>query len=100
MPDLFGANVDLPETPEHYANTAKFAFGPYDFILEFGLQGVPDAPGSERPPVRNLARIRLSPQHALVVAKLFLRNVRQYEAQFGKINLPPRLLQDLGLDAE
>ena len=93
-------SVDLPEIPEYYANVVSLASSPWDFVLEFGLQGVPDAPGSEMPPAKRLVRIRMSPQHALITAKLLISKVRQFEATSGKIGLPPQLYSDLGLEPD
>ena len=45
-------------------------------------------------------RAHMSPQHAKVLAKLFVMNVKRYEEQFGHIDLPNALYQSMGLPVE
>lgn len=94
---LFAGTNDVPDL---YIDSVRIAVGPYGFVLELGNQGVADTPGSEKPPIRRLALVRMSPQHALVLARLLEKNVRQYEERIGKIQLPSDLYRDLGLDPE
>ena len=87
------------ESPEDlYADSVRIAVSPYGFALDFGIQGVADTPVSEAPPVKRVALIRMSPQHALILAKLLLKNVGAYEEKVGVINLPDQMYKDLGIE--
>lgn len=97
MEDFFDTRS---EPPELYADSVRIAMGAYGFAFDFGLGGIADTPESERPPTKRVALLRMSPQHALIFSRLLLRNIAEYEKQVGKINLPPKLFQDLGLDPE
>ncbi|MBI3988515.1 MAG: DUF3467 domain-containing protein [candidate division NC10 bacterium] len=88
----------MPEDQEQlldfYSNSVSFQVTAYDVMITFAITTEPG-----KPP-KPLVRIRMSPQHALVMAKLFERNMLAYRENIGKINLPPRLYQDLGLEVE
>ena len=88
------------EGPDFYVDSVRIAFGPYGFVLELGVQGLADMPGSERPPTKRLALVRMSPQHALILSKLLANNVATYQQKIGKITLPDGLYRDLGLEPE
>ena len=45
-----------------------------------------------------VANVIMSPQHAYVISRLLKKQVDLYEQQVGKIDLPHRLLNDLGLE--
>lgn len=85
------------EVLDVYSDSVRFAIGPYGMILEF-RRTVPRPPGEDGEPSEEaLVRVRMSPQHALVIAKLLLKNVREYENKIGKINLPAGLYRELGV---
>jgi hypothetical protein len=88
------------EAPDFYVDSVRIAFGPYGFVLELGAQGLADTPGSERPPTKRLALVRMSPQHALILSKLLANNVATYQQNIGKITLPDGLYRDLELEPE
>ena len=94
---LFGSR---DEPLEFYVDSVKFGVGPYGFVLELGYQGVADTPTSEAPPIKRLALVRMSPQHALIMSKLLAKNVALYQERFGKINLPDKMFRDLGLEPD
>lgn len=91
----------LPSEPEGkpsvldcYVNSCGFTVSVYEFLLQFGIktdQKIDPTP---------LVNVRMSPQHAKVMAKLFLRNVKTYEREIGPIYLPPRLIEEMHLDEE
>jgi hypothetical protein len=93
--DVFGE----PEVPDYYVDSIRIAVGLYTFALELGLAGLADQPGS-RPPSKPLAVVRMSPQHAMVLAKLLRKNLDQYQARVGKINLPDQLYADMSIPKE
>jgi len=72
---------DYP-TPEAYANNTEVSYTIYDFLMRFALI---DNEGKK--PVVNM---RLSPQHAKVLAMILNSNVEAYEKQLGEIVLPKR----------
>jgi len=80
--------------PDIYVNNVGFSISVYDVQFNFGVQS-----GPEEAPER-VAIIRMSPQHALAMAKLLLKNLRVYEEKVGKINLPKELLKELGIEED
>ena len=96
MQDFFSG----PDVPDFYIDSVRIGVGPYGFTLDLGLTGLPDAPGSEAPPIKKIATLRMSPQHALVFARLLDKNVRIYQDKMGKIQLSADLFKNLGLDPE
>ena len=85
--------------PELYTDAVRIGVGTYDFLLELGLQEpvMQTSDKVETPATRVIARVRMSPQHALVMAKLLQKNVDLYEDKVGKINLPPMLYKEFGI---
>jgi hypothetical protein len=86
------------DVPEFYVDSVRAAISAYGFTLELGVQGLRDTPASEPPPIKRVALVRMSPQHALVLARLLEKNVRLYEEKIGPIVLPPQLFKDLNLE--
>ncbi len=97
MEQLLGPEEPAPDI---YVDSVRIGVGPYGFALELGIQGVADTPESERPPIRRLAMVRMSPQHALILSKLLQKNVRSYEEKIGKINLPDQMYRELGIEPD
>ena len=93
-PGQGGASEEKEAVPDYYVNSVGFTVSIYEFLLQFGLKG------DEKSAPRTLTRIRMSPQHAKVMAKLFLRNVKAYEQEVGPIYLPQKLIQDLRLEED
>ncbi|MBF6599016.1 MAG: DUF3467 domain-containing protein [Dehalococcoidia bacterium] len=87
------------EPAEFYCDSVNFEVGAYGFSLALG-KGTPPVEGASQPGMHVLARAHMSPQHAKVLAKLFVMNVKRYEEQFGEIDLPNGLYQSMGLPAE
>lgn len=83
--------------PEFYANTARLAHGPYDFVLELALVQLGDMNSKEDPQVKRVALVRMSPQHALVLSKVFQTQVAAYEATHGPINLSEQFRREMGI---
>ena len=61
-----------------YANQVGFSFSPYDVVLDFGL--LPTDPKVTR---KSVVRVRMSPQHALVMAKLLVKKCSTRKAPMG-----------------
>lgn len=89
----------MDEPFDFYCDSANFEIGAYGFTISLG-KGLQPPEGSGQPGMRTLVRAHMSPQHAKVMAKLFVMNVKRYEEQFGQIELPNALYQSLGLPAE
>lgn len=94
---LFGPSEDVPDL---YVDSVKIGIGLYTFILELGVQGVRDTPQSEGVPIRTIARIRMSPQHALILSKLLQKNVGAYIDKVGAINIPDEVYRELGISKD
>lgn len=94
--ELFGSE----EVPEYYVDSVRIGSGAYGFALELGVQGLQDTPNSEIPGIKRVAIVRMSPQHALILAKLLRQNVDAYQSKVGPILLPRALYESLGLEPE
>jgi hypothetical protein len=86
--------ADPERTPDFYVNTVRVMTSAYDLTLVFGIKSDPAKQEEER------VIVRMSPQHALVMSKMLQKVMLAYREQIGKIQLPPRLFQDLGLEVE
>src|SRR5918996_2151137 len=71
---------------EVYANYVSFAASAWDMTIMFG-RTVADDP--RNPCIEQRASISLSPQTAKALAHILLRNIQNYEAQYGEIRLTP-----------
>lgn len=85
---------DTHEPFDAYVNGVQINSGPWDFMVEFYLKVSSD----QKEPPTLAGRVRMSPQHALVFARLLQRQVDGYQQTFGKISLPPKMYNDLGLE--
>jgi hypothetical protein len=71
-----------------YANSAQIIATLFDFTIDFGtLQGVGEA-GRAR--VESFLAVRMSPQHAKVLAGILADQVARYEKEFGEISTSAR----------
>lgn len=95
--ELFGHPEDVPEL---YVDQVRVGTSLYTFVLELGVQGIPNAPGAEKPPTKSLTIVRMSPQHAKVLGKLIEKHVKLFEGKVGPIHIPPELYNELGLEAD
>jgi hypothetical protein len=76
-----------------YADGMELAASPYTVSVIFTLTIGPDTQ-------RRQAVVRMSLQHAKMMAIQFKRAVKEMEDQLGPIVLPPKLLQDKGVNLE
>ncbi|MBA2633838.1 MAG: DUF3467 domain-containing protein [Chloroflexi bacterium] len=81
------------EVPSYYASGLNVVVSPWDITLRFSIRE-----GDTPKDIRPVANVILSPQHAWILARLLRKQIDAYEQQVGKINLPPRLLNDLGVE--
>jgi uncharacterized protein DUF3467 len=87
------ASLNESDTPIYYASGLQVTVSPWDVTLKFSVRE-----GDQPKDVRPVANVILSPQHAWILARLLRKQVDAYEQTIGKINLPPRLLNDLGVE--
>jgi Protein of unknown function (DUF3467) len=83
--------TDLPvvrseEFVEIYANYISFAASAWDMTIMFG-RTVGDDPRNPR--IEQRASVSLSPQTAKAMAHILLRNLQNYEQQYGEIRITP-----------
>ena len=72
----------------------------YTVSLLFGLTPA-ISPAGQIPQPRTKAVIRMSPEHAKVMALLLRRNLKQYERELGvEIPLPHQVQANLGVSLE
>lgn len=79
--------------PEYFADSVQFEANPYSVNLIFGINR-----GEQ--PNTNMVSVRMSPQHALVMTQLLRKNLKEYEAKVGKIQLPDAMYEGLEIDKE
>jgi hypothetical protein len=80
------------EVPEYYVDSIRVAANLFSFVIELGIMGLPDAPGSENPGTRRLALVRMSPHHALAFSKLLSDHLERYQSDIGRINIPDQFM--------
>lgn len=81
------------DAPTYYASGVSIGTSPWDITLVISGRA-----GLTPKDVRTIANVILSPQHALILSKLLTREIDNYQRTIGKIELPPRLFNDLGLE--
>ncbi|MGZ4868117.1 MAG: DUF3467 domain-containing protein [Candidatus Angelobacter sp.] len=75
-----------PQYRTVYTNNASMSLTAFDVQFIFGE--MVDSEG-ENVTVEKKVKIAMSPQHAKILTALMVRNIQQYEKQFGTINLTP-----------
>ena len=88
------------EVPDIYADSTRIWINLFGFTFEMGIQGIPNAPGSEPPPIKTLMRIRMSPQHAYVFMKVLRKNIDAYRDKIGPIIIPDQIFKELDIPKE
>ena len=78
------------DLPEIYVNTVGLQSAIWDFKLDFGLV---EQLEDRTVRVRDVIRVRMSPQHAKAFAKVLQQHVDSYEKRFGAIPQPADDLQ-------
>jgi hypothetical protein len=85
--------ADEEQVPTFYASGVSIGVTPWDLTMIIAGRAGP-TPKDVHP----IANIIFSPQHALILSKILAREIDNYQRTVGKIELPPRLLNDLGLE--
>lgn len=83
------------EVPEVYCDGMQIGLSPYTAILSLTRQ----SPGGDHTsPATKVANVRMSLEHAKVMAIMLRKQLKNFEAQAGiEIQLPQKLYQDLGI---
>ena len=82
----------MDEIQDIYTNSVRIEAGIYEFALEFALN-TRDEEGQMTRQI--VARVRMSPQHALSLNILLTKFLDRFQEQFQEIYLPEELLQRL-----
>lgn len=86
------------EVPEIYCDGAQIGLSPFTAILSLTMQPVGQT--GTMAPIK-VANIRMSLEHAKVVAILLRKQLKAWEASMGsEIHLPQQLYQQLGLSRQ
>jgi len=86
------------EVPEYYTSSVAMATSIYDVTLQFRVQVPPLAPG-QPPAERPVCVVRMSPQHAKMLALILTNAIRDYEARFQtRLPIPPERQAEFGED--
>ena len=76
--------------PDVYTDSFAMTASAYTVSLHFAV--------SEGPVLKPQAIVRMSPQHAKVMAILFMRRLKEYEKKAGEIGVPESLLREKDID--
>ena len=71
--------------PDFYSDAVTFEISVYSVTIEFGKTRKPPPGHKGQTPHVPRVRVHMSPQHAKVMAKIFVRNMKTYEEAVGKI---------------
>ena len=86
------------DTPDLYADGVQFGVSPFTVVLAFTMQ--PTGQTGTMPPIR-VANIRMSLEHAKVMAILLRKQLKGFESNQGtEIPLHPQLYQQLGISRQ
>jgi hypothetical protein len=94
-------NREQTNVPEYYVDTFRMTSGAYGLTITFGVSPPHPSPGGQVTPAKDLVMLRMSLEHAKVMAMVLRRNLKNHERQSGApINLPPQLYTQLGIALE
>ena len=86
--------------PEFYADAFQVTTSPFGVNMTFSLRDPHPSPGKLDPGIE-IARVRMSPEHAKIVAMMLIRQIRDYERSSGiKIAIPSQVYTQLGIAEE
>lgn len=89
-----------PEIPEFYVDQFTVTAGVFGVAMTFALAPPHPAPGQQVSP-KEVARLRMSLEHAKVMTMLLRRQLKRYEEESGApINIPMRVYTGLGISVE
>lgn len=82
------------ELPDIYCDSVQMGLTPYDVMIE--LQRRPPVLDINEKAVR-VGTIRMSLEHAKVLAIILRKNLKSYEDSTGQIPMHPDLMKELGI---
>ena len=86
--------------PDFYADAFQVTVTPFGVNMTFSLRDPHPSPAKQVPST-DMARVRMSPEHAKIMAMMLIRQIRDYERQSGiKITIPPQVYTQLGVAEE
>ena len=86
--------------PDVYADAFQVTVTAFGVNMTFSVRDAHPSPGRLEPGV-DVARVRMSPEHAKIVAMMLIRQIREYERQSGiSIAIPPQVYTQLGIAEE
>ena len=90
----------MPDIPEFYVDQVILNVAPFGTAMTFGL-GPPHPSPGQTPPAQEVVRIRMSLEHAKVLAILLKRQLKAFEEQ-GQvtINIPRIVYRAMGLSEQ
>jgi hypothetical protein len=87
------------DVPDYYIDATRMGITPFGITIQIGVSGE-IAEAGEVGPVKILATIRMSPQHALIFAKVMLKNMQVYQEKVGRIELPAQIYKEMGIEPD
>lgn len=78
-----------PDLEPAYSNFAIIAHSPSEMVLDFAAH-LPNSPKA-----RVTARVVMTPLNAKLLLRALADNIGKYETQFGEIQVPPTLAEQL-----
>lgn len=98
----------MPEALEVYSDVFWITLSPYTALFEFAMRGAPargpaqeERPEEQRGRQKTVAFVRMSPEHAKVLAIVLRRHIQEYERQTGvTIDVPLPILEELRIPPE
>ncbi|MGH7613736.1 MAG: DUF3467 domain-containing protein [Gemmatimonadales bacterium] len=89
--------MDDSKIPEIYSDGVQIGLGPFGAVLSFTLQPI----GQTGPSLTQVCIIRMSIEHAKVLAILLKKQVKQYEGQLGEeLPIHPQVYTQLGISRQ
>ncbi len=87
------------EIPDYYVDSTQMSTTPYGVAISIGR--TPAHHSGPTPAIpEQLAVVRMSLEHAKVIAMLLRKQLKSYERANGEIPLPPELYTSLGVARE
>jgi hypothetical protein len=80
--------VQAPQFASLYTNDTQVQVSPWDIRLVFGMISEPATVEKPTVTVHTVGEVRMSPQHAKVVAAILVQQIKLYEESIGPIPLP------------
>lgn len=86
-----------PEVPELYTDAVQLSLSPFGVTFAFAMQ--PAGQTGNMAPIK-VCNLRMSVEHAKVLAMLLKKNLKTYEQAVGEIPIANQVYQNLGLSRQ